>query len=188
MLKNYLIVSVVIVGSIIITPSFLITSNLTLSSVTSDEEQHSFWGIEWDEPHAERKYNITIRYTNENTVACILPIFVFITFLSFIIFLLYNLGSPSASIVHSGHLYLWNTPFDFQRFPQLKHLTHTTNVFVTECSFFIMNLLYPLTQPIGISIKLILFYITFSGEAMRGLVSDIHQFRQVFPREKNWHR
>ena len=54
MLKNYLIVSVVIVGSIITTPSFLTKSKLTLSSVTSDEEQQPSDGIGWVEPHPER--------------------------------------------------------------------------------------------------------------------------------------
>ena len=87
---NYLIVSlVVIVGSIITTPSFLTKSKFTFVSETEvsftpEWEQHSLTTL-WDEEHPERKYNITNRYTNENTIACILPIFVFITLLSFII-------------------------------------------------------------------------------------------------------
>ena len=87
----YLIVSVVvIVGSIMMTPSFLTKSKFTPISVigvffTPVWEQQPSDGIEWDEPHPERKYNIIIKYTNESTVACTFPIFVFITFLSFII-------------------------------------------------------------------------------------------------------
>lgn len=69
---NYLIVSVVIVGSIITTPSFLTTSKFTFVSETevhSTPEQQSSDGIKWDEPHPERRYNITNRYTNENPIA-----------------------------------------------------------------------------------------------------------------------
>jgi hypothetical protein len=54
MLKNYLMVSLVIVGKIMITPSFLTKSKFTFVSVTEVLstpvwEQHSFLGIEWDE-------------------------------------------------------------------------------------------------------------------------------------------
>lgn len=71
---NYLIVSVVIVGSIITTPSFLTTSKFTFVSETEVHstpvwEQQSSDGIKWDEPHPERRYNITNRYTNENPIA-----------------------------------------------------------------------------------------------------------------------
>ena len=63
----YLIVSLVIVGSIIVTPSFLTKSKFTFVSETEvlstpEWEQHSLTTL-WDEPHAEKKPN---RYKQNN--------------------------------------------------------------------------------------------------------------------------
>lgn len=61
MLKNYLILSlVVVVGSIMITPSFLTKSKFTFVSetevsFTSEWEQQSFLGIEWAERQDVKK-------------------------------------------------------------------------------------------------------------------------------------
>lgn len=157
MLITYLIVSLVIVGSIIVTPSFLIRMNST-SPVTSECVGDTLPSLGIKELLQLKRDNpIT---NTQNLLFQLLPVFPFIgkhlVFRFFIFFysinvnvsvyffnickricllsiLSYNPLLPSASIVHFGHSYLWNIPLLFHLLPQLKHVTHTINAFVIEC-------------------------------------------------------
>lgn len=140
MLITYLIVSLVIVGSIIVTPSFLIRMNSTSPSECVGDTLSSV-GI---------RELLQLKRDNPITNTQNLLFHFFIVFYSinvnvsvyFLLFRYYhNLLSPSASIVHFGHSYLWNTPLLFHLFPQLKHVTHTINVFVIECLILLLPIL-----------------------------------------------
>lgn len=143
MLITYLIVSLVIVGSIIVTPSFLIRMNST-SPVTSECVGDTLPSVGIRELLQLKRDNPITNTQN------LLFQFIFIFFYSinvnvFVYFfnickricllsiLSYNPLLPSASIVHFGHSYLWNIPLLFHLLPQLKHVTHTINAFVIEC-------------------------------------------------------
>jgi hypothetical protein len=85
MLKNYLMVSLVIVGKIMITPSFLTKSKFTFVSVTEVSftavwEQHSFLGIVWAERQDVKKPKHHKQNTNQTILREVSQNFNFLIF------------------------------------------------------------------------------------------------------------